>query len=816
VVYGVALRGDVAVVTAVGDSTLQGAVYVFHKGDTGWTQKSKMTADDPSNYGYLGYNAALSGTTAVSGAPYYDHDVTNDGAVFIFTDILGGYIEKSWNFTKIGNHEKVTTNSATTEFQYADGTGEGGLANEITGVNSDSTHVSHDAAGNMEKVPQMSEGKAAGHREHTYDAWGRLVISESPGSTAEAPINRTVMTYDGLGRRITKAASGSAEMDYTYHYYYDGQQVIEVRNETATEQQLLKQNVWGTQYIDELVQIAINQDPLDDDEDVCERVFWVSHDANYNVVGVFDNGGNLIERYEQTPYGRRTVYSRGWLLCDFDNDGEVGQGDNDIYLTEFGTSDPASIADVTGDGEVDISDFQVLQGTYGDTTAADSLVHNASANSFASPLYGDPGVSLCDIAHQGLMYDKEFGLYYNRARYYHPEFGRFAGIDPGRYVDGSNLYEYVGSSPENGLDPTGWRIRAQSFRATIGGTQVLVVHRYEIGWFGLFTHEFIDTKYYEIVHSNDTVGKEAGKWVPELQAGQELIVAQLASGGQTAMLFAEFAARINPITDIYELVTGKDGITGEELALWERALAGGGVTLSGAKLLFTAAQGKRVIKLINDARQAKGLKKLSATGKQLANARDVQSLGRAIRKGAQKAGDSPEALKRLDDLLKKEMGRGAVKSADVVAGGARGVRRARSAGKATEAAQRAQIEAYVNSLLDEMMPFRKGSEHAKTLEKGKDTSKVIGNSARKISRTKWKPPTGWQGPSLTKGTWAGDAGNSAFRLKDDIADAIGVPRRTRIKFIEGTPDYGAFVGQTPAGARGVFNVKGLRNRATVT
>ncbi|HUU43284.1 MAG TPA: hypothetical protein VMX57_05860 [Planctomycetota bacterium] len=40
----------------------------------------------------------------------------------------------------------------------------------------------------------------------------------------------------------------------------------------------------------------------------------------------------LVERYEYTPYGRRTVYSRGWLLEDINDDGVVDQTDLDYLL----------------------------------------------------------------------------------------------------------------------------------------------------------------------------------------------------------------------------------------------------------------------------------------------------------------------------------------------------------------------------------------------------------------------------------------------------------------------------------------------------
>ena len=47
-------------------------------------------------------------------------------------------------------------------------------ANEITQIDGSSTHVAHDAAGNMTQVP----GPPAGRSDHlhlVYDAWNRLV-----------------------------------------------------------------------------------------------------------------------------------------------------------------------------------------------------------------------------------------------------------------------------------------------------------------------------------------------------------------------------------------------------------------------------------------------------------------------------------------------------------------------------------------------------------------------------------------------------------------------------------------------------------------
>jgi len=47
----------------------------------------------------------------------------------------------------------------------------------------------------------------------------------------------------------------------------------------------------------------------------------------------------------------------------------------------------------------------------------------------------------------GREYDQEIGLYYNRARYYSAQLGRFISRDPIDIQDDINLYAYVGNNP---------------------------------------------------------------------------------------------------------------------------------------------------------------------------------------------------------------------------------------------------------------------------------------------------------------------------------------------------------------------------------
>ena len=53
----------------------------------------------------------------------------------------------------------------------------------------------------------------------------------------------------------------------------------------------------------------------------------------------------------------------------------------------------------------------------------------------------------CAYLFAGYRYDSESGLHFVRARYYHPDFGRFISRDPIDYDGGMNLYEYCAGNP---------------------------------------------------------------------------------------------------------------------------------------------------------------------------------------------------------------------------------------------------------------------------------------------------------------------------------------------------------------------------------
>ncbi len=83
----VAISGDTAVVGAYGDDhngTDSGSAYVFVQNGTGWVQMAKLVANDGAADDHFGHSVAISGDTAVVGAPYDDDKGIYSGSAYVF------------------------------------------------------------------------------------------------------------------------------------------------------------------------------------------------------------------------------------------------------------------------------------------------------------------------------------------------------------------------------------------------------------------------------------------------------------------------------------------------------------------------------------------------------------------------------------------------------------------------------------------------------------------------------------------------------------------------------------------------------------
>ncbi|HLZ39849.1 MAG TPA: FG-GAP repeat protein [Candidatus Sulfotelmatobacter sp.] len=86
----VAISGN-TIAVGMADTSLPGAVYIFEKAATGWsnmTQTAKLVASDGAANDYLGYSVSISGDTVVAGAPN-SHGYL--GAAYVFVKPASGW-----------------------------------------------------------------------------------------------------------------------------------------------------------------------------------------------------------------------------------------------------------------------------------------------------------------------------------------------------------------------------------------------------------------------------------------------------------------------------------------------------------------------------------------------------------------------------------------------------------------------------------------------------------------------------------------------------------------------------------------------------
>jgi hypothetical protein len=88
----VSVDGDTAVIGAWGDNYQRGAAHVFVRSGGQWAQQGpKLTAADRTTNDYFGMSVAVSGDTAVAGAPYKDN---LKGAAYVFVRNGGVWTEQ--------------------------------------------------------------------------------------------------------------------------------------------------------------------------------------------------------------------------------------------------------------------------------------------------------------------------------------------------------------------------------------------------------------------------------------------------------------------------------------------------------------------------------------------------------------------------------------------------------------------------------------------------------------------------------------------------------------------------------------------------
>lgn len=189
---------------------------------------------------------------------------------------------------KLGNWVEFN-NNATTDARVHN------TANEIDSrtVGGAARTITHDAAGN---VATCQDGDGVKTWQYTYDFRNRLITVESKTDGSYSTV--ATYLYDGLNRRAKKDLTSGGSVDRLY--LYDGWRAIEERDANTTTT-VLWQNVYGTQYIDELVCGFYPH------EGGFLQLIYMQ-DANYNVVAIAELAEHAqFERYCYEPYGKFTI-----------------------------------------------------------------------------------------------------------------------------------------------------------------------------------------------------------------------------------------------------------------------------------------------------------------------------------------------------------------------------------------------------------------------------------------------------------------------------------------------------------------------------
>jgi len=367
------------------------------------------------------------------------------------------------------------------------------------------TNYGYDGTGRNDEISHFRDGQTSPFvsYNHTYDSASRIIdrirnldTSIAAFTNLNASRNETFdfddagqllerntsdsigvdesFTYDENGNRKT-ANSGDYDTrknnrvfsDGFYSYRYDGEGNLIQRYRNTDGNSEWSGSEQGTEFRwdhrNRLIEVIQRKG---DGSDVTERIHYAYDNDNLRIRKVLQGPTEIdsIEHYVYDGSQVALVINGTWTGNQIHSQGNLakrylnGSGVDELLVDEALSGNTANPLWAAVDHLGSVA--QLLDGTeaiveHREYDAFGNILALHDSNGNLEGTAGNPDLAALDsvFAFTGREWDNDAGLYYNRARWYEPESGRFIGEDPAK--DGFNLYRYSGNDPVNFHDPTG-------------------------------------------------------------------------------------------------------------------------------------------------------------------------------------------------------------------------------------------------------------------------------------------------------------------------------------------------------------------------
>jgi len=317
--------------------------------------------------------------------------------------------------------------------------------------NGSSVFYSYDAAGNLGGLSDFTGGTWT----YSYDADRRMTQVLRPNGTKQ------VRTYDSAGQLtlLTDYAPNGTTVIYSASYGYD-----------VAGQMTTASLVPATTGVTPNVTQTFDQD----DRLLTQNGSAVSFDADGNLLSIASGVAPATYTYD----ARNRLTSAGGLTYGYDSENRRVSVADSTGTTKFAINPNAALDQVLvktsptgtstyyvyGLGLLSESSGGVVRYYHGDQRGDTVALTDSTGAVTGTAAYGAYGEILTQTGNTstpflfngawGVQTDSN-GLYFHRARYYHPALRRWLNADPIGLAGGVNLYGYVGNSPICFVDPLG-------------------------------------------------------------------------------------------------------------------------------------------------------------------------------------------------------------------------------------------------------------------------------------------------------------------------------------------------------------------------